>query len=117
MTRKQSVGVNIKNSSVDASGDIVGRDKIEKHEQYVYSESVEEKSGFAFQIERIVIFVFSLLIGGAIFITIGALIGALIGGEIGGEGGAIIGGTIGLILAIGIAIANTSNVSRYKQRL
>jgi len=49
MTRKQSGGVNIKNSSVDASGDIVGRDKIEKHEQYVYSESVEEKSGFAFQ--------------------------------------------------------------------
>ena len=111
MTRKQSGGVNIKNSSVDASGDIVGRDKIEKHEQYVYSESVEEKSGFAFQIERIVTLVFSLLISGAIFITIGALIG----GGIGGEDGAIIGGTIGLILAIGIAIANTSNVSRYKQ--
>lgn len=108
MTRKQSGGVNIKDSSVNARGDIVGRDKLE---QYVYSESVEEKGGFAFQIERIVIFVFSLLISGAIFITIGALIG----GGIGGEGGAIIGGTIGLILAIGIAIANTSNVSRYKQ--
>ena len=72
MTRKQSGGVNIKDSSVNASGDIVGRDKIE---QNVYSESVEEKGGFAFQIERIVIFVFSLLISGAIFITIGALIG------------------------------------------
>lgn len=111
MTRKQSGGVNIKDSSVNARGDIVGRDKFEKHEQYVYSEALEEKGGFAFKIERIVIFVFSLLMSGAIF----GIIGALIGGATGGEDGAIIGGTIGLILAIGIAIANTSNVSRYKQ--
>ena len=111
MARKQSGGVNIQDSSVDTIGDIVGRDKFEKHEQYVYSEPVEEKGNFAFHIERTFIFTFTLLIAGAIFCSIGLLIG----GGIGGGNGAIIGGIIGLILALAAAITNASNVSRYKQ--
>jgi hypothetical protein len=124
MSKKQSGGVNIKGSSVDVGRDIVGRDKIEQHDHIYLEESgLEEKSGCAFAIERTVTFLFVLLTSSIVLTVILGVIGLVLGQIVGiadnsGAGlppGAIFGGAVGLLMAIGIAIAATSSVSRYRK--
>lgn len=108
--RKQSGGVDIRDvkGSIDVGRDVVGGDKIE---EYIHMDAyAEEKSGCAFAFERAYTFVIALLIGGGIFVVIGALIGA----GVGGENGAVVGGAIGLLIGLGSAIVATTNVSRHR---
>ncbi len=123
MSEKQSGGVNVKGGSVNAGRDIVGRDKIEVPDHIYLEESgMEEKSGCLFAMERIVVFSFFLFISGSVLTVMLGGIGWLVGQAVPGESvesiplGAICGGVVGLLMAIGLSILATSNVSRYKKR-
>ncbi|MCI0554435.1 MAG: hypothetical protein L0287_26100 [Anaerolineae bacterium] len=76
MSKKQSGGVNLKDSSVNVGRDIVGRDKIEVPDRiYIEEAGLEEKSGFLFTIERTVTFLFALVVSGIVFTAILGFIG------------------------------------------
>jgi hypothetical protein len=107
--KKRSGGVTSKGDGNVFEGDVIGRDKIE---QSVYDLGFEpdEKHGCLLWLERGVVFVFALLVAGAMFGGIGYVIGAAVGGEDLGSVGALIGG----VLALGFAIMGASNISRYR---
>jgi len=108
MAKKQSGGINIRDvDRVDVKGDMVGRDKIDRHE---YLTPRDEKNGCLLFVERAVAFVFSLLIAGGIF----GLIGAFIASAVLDESGAAVGVALGVLLGLGFAVAAASNVSRFR---
>jgi hypothetical protein len=73
-------------------------------------QAIEMKSGFAFVLERVIAFVFSLLIAGIICV----IVGGAVGGAIANQEGATVGAVIGGVFALGIAFVNASSVSRRK---
>jgi hypothetical protein len=122
MPDRQSGGVNIHGGSVNVGRDLVGRDKIERHEHiHMESSGLEEKGGCAFAIERGVTFLATLLIGGLVLVIFLGIIGAVVDAALdlsSGSGlpaGAVCGGVAGLLLALGSAVAATASISRYRK--
>lgn len=118
MARKQQGGANIRGISGDlnVNGDIVGRDAYHENIQ-VDTFAKEEKSGCAIAIEKGVMFITTLLIGGVVLGIFGALIIGGIITVVSGSGsgeGFILGAVVGVLLALGAAIINASSVKRYK---
>jgi len=111
MPKKTEGGIDIKNAkNMNINGDLVGRDKNENISVYVPH---EEKSGFAYKVEVVAVFIFTLLVGSIVLGGIGGIIGGFASGGIGSET-SIIGVILGFLLAVGLAIANASNIKRYK---
>jgi hypothetical protein len=110
----QTGGVHVQDVSgrLDIHGNLAGRDAIEHQgDNFVFAmDEVDEKNGCLLAIERVVVFIFALLVAGVIF----GLIGAIVAAGIGGPDAASIGVVVGLLFAMGFAISAASNVSRHR---
>lgn len=110
----QTGGVHVQDvrGRIDIHGNVVGRDAIEHQgDNFVFAmDEVDQKNGCLLAIERVVAFIFALLVAGAMFGVIGAIGGAAIAGP----DAASIGAAVGLLFALGFAISAASNVSRHR---
>ena len=114
--QKTEGGISIQNArDVRVQGDLVGRDKSE----HIYVDvPVEEKSGCAYVLEKTVVFIFTWLIGSIVLVVFVGGITTLIFTAVSGSDslgtGAVVGAGLGILLALGMAITNASNVKRHK---
>ncbi len=90
------------------SGDSVGRDKIEAHEHLYLDEEKERKSVFAYVLEKMFVFVFTVAVAGVIF----GVIGAFVSGAT--DAGPAIGAAVGIGIAVIAGFVNAANVKRTK---
>jgi hypothetical protein len=117
MASKNQGGVNIHDVSrnVNIGGDVIGGNKTTS---VLLEDNKEEKSGCVLAIEKGVIFVFTLMIGGVVMGVFGALIiGTILSVVTGSDnsgGNYMIGAVVGVILALGMAIVNATSVKHTK---
>ena len=108
---QRSGGLSVGRDVGSVGGDMVGGDKNVTHlNTYLTEPVVDQKSGCAVFVERVVAFVMTLFVGGIVLGVFGAIIALVVGGE----SAVPIGLGVAGLLALGMAYVNAHNVSRNK---